>query len=251
MELSWTQSFDFYMATTDGVPIAFLVDMAAHSHLPVVTHPTLLVVKVALKIPARNGLRNDKEFVEHTTAEDVLVDTLRDRADAIYVGRHMTQGTVWYHFYLPGDVADIDHAVISKFVRMPGYECQVALSEDPDWERYARLYPGSFHRNTMDNRVLQAQLEAQGDRLSRRRVVDHVAYFPSEAAANEAVPKLKKYKFATDQLGGPDDSGLYMLEFHRKDRCDGQYPDLASAQILDSIEPSGGEYDGWSCLVRR
>jgi hypothetical protein len=102
----------------------------------------------------------------------------------------------------------------------------------------------------MSNRKRQRQLEKLGDRLSKRRVVDHVALFTSAEAANEAAARLKKSKFRADRVEGPDDTGTYLLEFHRRDRCDGDDPNRITAEVLDCIEPSGGIYDGWRCVVR-
>lgn len=72
----WTQHFDFYVAVDDGQPVSVVVDMAAIEHVPVASHPTVLLVRVPMKNPYPNGLRSDAEFDAMSAVEDVLVSAL-------------------------------------------------------------------------------------------------------------------------------------------------------------------------------
>lgn len=102
----------------------------------------------------------------------------------------------------------------------------------------------------MTNRALQTQLREMGDRLTKRRVIEHVALFPASASADIAARTLWSRRFTIDELKGPDEAGSWALHFRRKDACDGDRPDAFTAEILDAIEPNDGVYDGWGCAVR-
>lgn len=53
----------------------------------------------------------------------------------------------------------------------------------------------------------------RGDWLTRMRLIDHIALIDTIASEIEAAKRLKRAKFATEQVHGPDGPGRYSLSF--------------------------------------
>jgi len=246
----WTQHFDFYIAVNDGWPVSVVVDMAALEHAPLASHPTVMLLRVPMKDPYPNGLRSDAEFDALSRVEDVLVSALGSNTSAIYWGRQVHRGATDFMFQLEGEPGPGLFERLRPFLSVPDYTVEPKFRSDPEWELYTQHYPSAFHEHTMTNRALQEQLREMGDRLKRRRVIDHVALFPAATSADTAARTLRRRRFTIDEVDGPDESGSWTLLFHRKDGCDGSRPDAFTAEILDAIQPSGGVYDRWGCAVR-
>lgn len=249
----WEQQFDFYLGYRDDVPVVTFLDMAAMNHLPVKTHETALLVSVAMRHPREDGLRSSQDFEEMTRFEDRLIDSLEKSLSAIYWGREVTGGRTDFFFSAsaPADRALRTKATVLARAQADGLEVNVQVAEDPEWNCYRDSYPSPYHQQTMLNRRLQEQMERLGDRLEKRRTVDHLALFPTRTAAEIAAKNLKAAKFSTDRVQGPDASGRFTLEFHRKDACNGLEPDAFVAEVLTAISPAEGMYDGWGSKLRR
>ena len=102
---------------------------------------------------------------------------------------------------------------------------------------------------TIFNRRLQHALQEAGDMLTLEREVDHHAYFESEEIAKSAANALSQQGFRVDPPQRTEDR--VRLEFHRSDACDGSRPNLFVFDILDVIEPFGGDYGGWGSAVQK
>ncbi len=181
--------------------------MAALEHAPLASHPTVMLLRVPMKDPYPNGLRSDAEFDAMSRVEDVLVSALGSNTSAIYWGRQVHRGATDFMFQLEGEPGPGLFERLRPFLSVPDYTVEPKFRSDPEWELYTQHYPSAFHEHTMTNRALQEQLREMGDRLKRRRVIDHVALFPAAASADTAARTLRPRRFTIDEVDGPDESG--------------------------------------------
>lgn len=249
MPTAWEQDFDFYFAFVDGLPASVFIDLAAATHLPLRTHETALEVSVPMHRPLPNRLRSDDEYVALMALEDDLVSGI-ERHGAIYWGRHVRDRRTDFPFQLAG-VPQADLLLeLDSALRLRNYEAEIAQTHDPDWELYRESYPSPFLMHTISNRALQAEFRRQGDRLEKRRPIDHSAMFLGRAEAEDAARGLRRRRFRTGPALRTGEGNSHMLAFRRKDTCEGGRPDQITEEILDAIESSGGTYDGWGCRIR-
>ena len=248
----WSQAFDFYFCTIEGIVYSTGIDMAAGDHAPLGSHPIFAVVRVAMKNPQDDGLRSAEESEALFELEDRVTKTLANGVDAIQIGWRIGSGRSDFHFYLPQAGAKRFESLLGT-VDWGGYDAKGRAADDSDWENYWSDYPGTFHRHTMQNRAVQLELAEQGDSLRKRRWIDHTALFPSRESAEESASRLKKARFRIVGIDVDSDplGEQVALMFRRKDSCAGMRPDEVTIEILDAIEPTGGIYDGWGCLIRR
>jgi hypothetical protein len=237
----------FYPADVDGAPAAFVVDLEQE---PRPTHPTRITVSMPMLEPEPDGLRSEGEMEDLDTLQTKMTDRLAHAAGAICVGFYDLRGVATFVFYAKKKVTAAEATVIVADTHP--YESDVQVDDDPEWRFYIdALFPDAYALQGIWNRLIVDELESHGDQLHEPRDVDHVATFPSNAAAKKAEKKLLAAHFTIDGLADADEEGRFELAFHRSETLEEGKPDRFSAEILDIVLPLDGEYDGWGAPVAR
>ena len=235
----------FYPADVDGAPAAFVVDLEQE---PRATHPTRVTVSMNMLEPEVDGLRSEGEMDDLDTLQAKMTERLARAAGAICVGFYDLRGVTTLVFYAKKKLTAEEATVIVADTHP--YESDVQVDDDPEWRFYIdALFPDAYALQGIWNRLIVDELEEHGDQLHEPRDVDHVATFPSNAAAKKAEKKLLAAHFTIDGLADADEEGRFELAFHRSETLEEGKPDRFSAEILDIILPLDGEYDGWGAPV--
>ena len=246
MSEPWQPNFGFYMTTLDEQPASFVVDLNAE---PNETHTLRLQLRVPLLKPRPDGLRDASELDPMAALEDRVVETLREKTEAIYVGRLVTRGATEFFFYLPPAASKQLDDLEALLGNQAPYTVEYLAAEDPDWGMYTEfLYPDPYSYQSIMNRSLLEQIEQAGDAMTVGRTVDHLAYFETDAQAKEAKTRLDAAGFDTDEIRTTDD-GKFSLQFHREDSLAEGQADGFVAEVLDIVLPLEGTYDGWGCSI--
>ncbi len=251
MPRTWREGFDFYMVEFEDGPASIMVDMAAALHVPVPSHPDLLIVRMRMQRPQESGLRSAEEAQRLFGVEDAVIAALRLR-DGLFVGRVVRAGSSDLFFYLPSGVTR-ESVEPQLRVACQEYPPSLSLASDPEWTSYFEiLFPDRRDQQRMVNRRLCERLQEQGDRPGLRRPVDHRALFPGEISAGAAVESLRAEGFQVDDPSPPPpQSGhqMWALEFHRPESPTQERMDEVTLQVLDLLEGTGAHYDGWNCAA--
>jgi hypothetical protein len=248
----WQAYLDFYEARAGDDRAIVMLDLAARAHAPLASHPLRLQVRVKMRGPRDDGLRSSEEADALFALEDRLVESMSETAEAIFVGRVVSQGYTELFFYVPRSGMREDRSPLAVVGDTSPYRLEWLIEEDAGWQRYDELFPNAYAMQTILNRRLVAQMVESGDQIAIARRIDHVVWFPSEKQARAAARKLRAIGFRLDPLEAPsDDEAAWCLGLHRVDRCDGRRPDEFVSEILDAVLPLGGEYDGWGSPVQK
>jgi hypothetical protein len=248
MPPTWKPDFDFYMTMIEDKPASIVVDLAASSASPVESHPVLLGIRIPMKQPRPDGLRDGAELDALADIEDRFTDALVDAVDALYAGRVVHDGDTTLYYYAPADSRQRLDDDLPSITGDPGdYEPEWWVDDDPEWKLYDELLaPGPYDAQAIWNRRLLRVFEENGDRTSEPREIDHFAYFPSREQAERASVALAKRGFRCDDVAEPKEEGAaWGLQFHRVDTLDEGRPDEFVGEILDIILEEDGDYDGW------
>lgn len=246
MPATWEPSFNFYLSELEGRVVSFVVDLNAQT-LP--SHPLRLQVRVPLRTPRPDGLRDSAELEPMGKVEDQIVDRLSAALDAVYVGRFVTAGSTVFVLYLPTDT-NVD-GVGEIIGELAPYEAEWLSESDPSWRIFHTfLYPDIYAFQSMMNRSLLEQLVTGGDSLVMPRQIDHLVLFSTRAEADQASTALAAKGFRVGPVTDGDDGEL-KLTFDREDTLADQRPDVFVAEILDLVLPLNGRYDGWGCVVMK
>ena len=248
----WQESWEFYEAAAEKGRAFVSLDLAAAQHTPVTSHPVRLQFRVKMKKPREDGLRNEEEAEALFALEDLLVEELRSKHEALYVARALAYGFSEYFFYVPAARRDAKATIQALTPRAKPYELEWFDEDDADWEKYVELFPNVYALQTIRNRALIARMTELNDQLEVARMIDHLAFFPSREQAEAASKALSAADFQVDAVSAPtDDESAWGLEFHREDSCEGETPDEFCFEIIDLVAPHEGEYDGWGSPVQR
>ncbi len=246
MTTPWEPNFGFYLTTLDEHPASFVVDLNAE---PTESHSLRLQLRVPLRTPRADGLRDAAELEPMGALEDRIVEALTEKVDALYVGRLVSRGATEFFLYVPSEHGPLLDDLEALLGPVAPYEVEYLAAEDPDWGMYTEfLYPDAYSLQSIANRSLLEQLAKAGDVMSVARTIDHLAFFESAAQANEAASRLKAAGFSTDELDTREGDRVG-LQFHRDDALSDGQADAFVAEVLDIIGPLDGEYDGWGCPV--
>ena len=248
MPPTWKPDFDFYMTMIDDKPASIVVDLAAGSAAPVESHPVLLGIRIPMRQPRPDGLRDGAELDALADIEDRFTDALVAEVDALYGGRVVHDGATTLYYYAPADARQRLDDDLPSITGDPGeYEPEWWVDDDPEWTLYDELLaPGPYDAQAIWNRRLLRVFEEKGDRMSEAREIDHFAYFPSREQADRAAASLLAAGFRCDDVAEPSDAGgAWGLQFHRLDALADGRPDEFVAEILDIILDEDGDYDGW------
>ncbi len=248
MSVPWSPAYDVYFAAINGKPASFLVDLNAEA-LP--SHPLRLQVRLTLQHPRDDGLPDEAEFEALSALEDQLIDRLEAALDSHLAGRFLADGTMTLVFYVPASAEERLTALPHLAGDTGVYRVQWMTEPDPEWRFYKDfLFPDAWSQQAMSNRAVLRQLEGRGDLLSVPREIDHQALFSTEAVAVEAGAKLAARGFRVEAPRRRTEPGLeFSLAFHRRDALDGDKADAFSREVLELVEPLGGEYEGWGCAL--
>lgn len=263
MSAPWQQDFDIYERDADGMRVLILVDLAAR---PLEDHPVRLEVTVALQRPREDGLRDSSELEAFAAFEDGLVEAVKARLDAIFLGRFTCGGHVTFFFQLPGEQEAAAGVLGDLLPDLDPYQLDWEVELDPDWQAWTEaLDPDPYELQVILNRRLVRIFEERGDDLTAEREVDHHAFFTSEADARACAAALALAGFRVDEptRGAPDDEDEdedaaqqapdeqddeepeWMVEFHRVDKLSDGRPDEFVADALEVVLEHAGVYGGW------
>lgn len=248
---TWEPDFDVYFAMVDGAPASFMVDLAAGASAPVETHATRLQVRVTMKSPREDGMRDSVELEALGELEDSLAEWLEQTYDAIYVGHLICEGALHVVAYAPTDRVADPESLLEGFD--PGdYELGWLVEDDPEWGMLIEfMYPDPYAMQVIQNRRLMKARAEHGDDPSLIHPVDHVAAFESREQAEAAAETLKIAGFTIDGIEPGEAGEGWDLSFQRDERLDGESPDQFCIEILDLLEPHEGAYSGWGAAILR
>lgn len=245
----WEQDFDAYVALLDDAPASFMLDLAAHAHAPLASHPARVQVRVTMKSPRDDGLRAADEADALGLLEDRIIDRLEQHYDALFIGHTISEGLLHIVTYAPEQALAQPKRLLDG-LDGGGYEVVWFVEHDPDWDMYFEfLYPDVRSMQIIQNRRLMKIRAEHGDDPSRERVIDHTASFEDRAAAAAAAEALATRGFSVDPVR--EEGELWLLEFRRADRLDQDCPDSICLEIIDLLEAHAGDYEGWGAPVLR
>ena len=248
--MPWEQDFDAYLTFLDEAPASFIVDLAAAAHAPLEGLDRRVQIRVPMLNPRDDGLRSAEEAETLAALEDAIVDLLEPRCAALFVG-HLISGGVLHIVCYAASARIADEAALLEGLDAGSYEVAWIVEEDPEWGMYFEfLFPDPLDFQLIQNRRLLKNFSDSGDELEAERTVDHCALFEARAEAERAAQSLGDEGFTVDPLA-PDESGHWVLNFHRNERLDEGRPDAFCLEIIELLEPYEASYDGWGAPLIR
>jgi len=243
--------WDFYFSNIDDVIGSFFVDLGLNKIAPVADKPNLIWISINMNDPKENGLSSNSEYDILCALEDRLLDFVKQRHNAIWVGRLTTNGKRTFYFY-NGDFAFFDNTFSEAMVAFPNYEYDFDVVDDASWNTYfGFLYPLPSQFQSIQNRRVLENLEKNGDPLTKERQVDHWIFFKTAADRNGFLEKIKDEGFDIVNSDFNKEFGEtpFRLRISRVDKVDYGSVDDYVLMLWRYAGECNGEYDGWETRV--
>lgn len=246
------EQWDFYFSNVDDKPGSFYLDLGLSHIAPVDRMPYFFYVSLKMNDLNENGLSSDREYDTLIQIEDVLVDSLKDKHDIIYVGRLTSNGTRDFYFYI-SDTLLIEKTISESLVQFPKYEYDFEIKDDRKWFYYFDFtYPNPRQLQSMLNRRVLENLENNGDKLTQAREVNHWIYFKSIEDMEKYIEEVKQNDFKIEDADrNPDHvkEFKYRLIISRVDSVVHGDVDNYVLYLWELANELGGDYDGWETSI--
>ncbi len=242
--------WELYMKNVEGKPasIQFNAGISMEIEELKYTYPTIAFVKVKLKEPNEVGLLSQNEEAEILFLEDKLEASLIKFRIGKYVGRVISDGSVTFLYYLQFTYNWEDFLAYA-LDEAKAYEISSGHQDDSEWGFYQNLlYPTSKEWQIIQNHKVCDQLKESGDNLHLPRAIEHKLFFTDVDKKEIMVAQLMEEGFKIkDELS--NEEGVKGLSFYRTDKPFYYNIDELTLHLVDMLDASGAQYDGWETSI--
>lgn len=242
-----------YLTTIDNDKVgAILVDLGLKTIAPIKANDHRLRINVALNAPSLNGLPSGDEHRLLGSLSDQLVQDLKSKAAAVFAGHLFCDGTLSFYFYIDVN-AEHGGAIAGVFDKYPNYKYEVQVDKETTWQTYLELlYPLPIQMQSIQNQKVVDNLKREGDKLEKKRPVDHMVYFMNEEDVDRFLNEIKENGFEVVSRERTDlDGYAWSVLLRRDDPVDAKSVDEYVLYLWQKAHDANGEYDGWGSTIVR
>lgn len=243
--------WDFYFCRVENKPASISVDLGLKKTAPIPEYDKRYNISVKFKRPDENGFSTREEFQILCDIEDALTEAMVS-LDAIQVGRLKSDGQQELFFYGPSN-EDFEYTIDEVMSGFPDYLYAADCTDDPEWTDYFDfLYPEPYYFQSIQNRRVIQQLEAQGNDHDKKREVDHWIYFSTETGRDRFAVEVEKNGFTViSKQQNEDREHPFTINISRGDTTNWDDVNEYVWFLCDTAEANEGVYDGWGCTVEK
>lgn len=248
------EQWDSYIASYEnGVPGSTTIRMDLIDDSPISDFEHVLVTGLTYETSREDGFPEKKTFSLLYKLQDELTALIGQQTQALLVGSftHKKERLEYYYVTDPTGIKDMLEEFYAE--HYPGYKYYIHVKEDSGWNYYNDfLYPNEDIKNFMGDQSVVANLEEAGDKLIKKRRVDHWLYFKTETDLKKCETEVAKLDFTIQFSGANEKSELpYELQIWRNDKVDigSIYP--ITSQLRKLAKTNHGTYDGWETSVQK
>jgi len=245
------ESWVVFQREVDDVPAALRVDVGwadeDHDGLSLPAIVEFAAPFMTLSEHADGMLPTKEEFADLAALEDELVGAMT-KAGGVFVAAMGSANTRRWVFYAPSTEAA--ETVLDALANPGGYELEVRAGDDPSWSMYHDFFlPDDQEVSLIANEGVFLALADAGDIPHRDHTIEHLAYLPTDEAAEEFAAWAKEQGFEIVERyqseDGEDGLPAFAVEFSKVSAAtmDVVMPDIDAA--TERAEALDGFYDGW------
>lgn len=242
-----------YLTTVDNDKVgSILVDLGLKAIAPISNKPRRLRVDIIMNSPGENGLPTQSEFASLNGIDEKLSVGMKRNIGAIYAGHLYCQGTMSLYYYLGND-DEFETEISESMSSFSNYKYSYKLDEERNWESYIEfLYPLPIQMQSIHNRKVIDYLRNNGDRLNKKRTVDHLIYFKTENDLSGFLNEIKGKGFQVVSKERTDlEEYTWSVLLRRDDPVDPESVDNYVLYLWQKAHDANGDYDGWGSTIVR
>lgn len=244
--INMSDQWIFYPCQMGGQRASIFYDHGIRESINNIAPPHLLNIRVAFKAPRSDGMPANEEFEALNAFEDDL-RMVAQQHESIFVGRVTVDGNRHFYIYTPDAEEDWSERVDMLRAR---HKYAVAWAHKRDERRngyWKELYPTEDDWQVIQDLGVIEALRKGGDNGRASRQIDHWAFFPSRALAEEYSDWLRERGYTLDGIEDDDDRISVRFKHYGTTRLE----DISSHTISlqRKARELGGNYDGWETPV--
>lgn len=202
---------------------------------------------VRLKQPLDGEVCSDEEWHMLGQIRNDLQERLELSHGAVYAGMKLQEGWAEYYFYAAWSKG-AEKQVRDIFNRHGYTQIEFGANRDAKHAFYAEtLYPDAYELQQIKDREVLAELEEEGDDLSKPRSVEHYLFFQTKTAMQRCAETLENKEIKT----GIEEEGDYPhgLMVRMKHSLEPDTLGKITHPLIDAALKEHGIYLGWSTTL--
>jgi Regulator of ribonuclease activity B/Family of unknown function (DUF695) len=238
--------WDFYPTSILDADASIWLDLQYRNEEPPRTLTTRYWLRITMHDVDQHGMGSEAEANVLWPVEDAITKAAT-RCGLTYVGR-VRCNRIWeLSFYGPPLELDSLASVVAA-VDLGGRATALDSELDATWSYYHEfLLPDEERSEWMQNRRTVEVLKEHGDDPTIPRLVDHWAYFPSDAARRAFLDEVIALGFTSEDA----DSEPYPARISRIEPTTLDSIHATTETLRRIARAHGGTYDGWEAPVEK
>jgi hypothetical protein len=224
-----------------------MFDFGISKTINTVAPPQILRIRIAFKHPREDGMPTNEEFPE-LAAVDEGVKAMVHANGGLYVGRITVAGQRHFYIYTPEDDGAWKPRLATLAKRF-GYPVASYIERDEQRNGYWKeLYPDEASWQVMKDMEVLEVLRKQGDDGTTSRRIEHWAYFPAKADAEQYAKWAGEQGYQTKPARESKD-GQFVVSFSHEGVLELTAITSHTIRLNRTAKEHRGEYDGWETPV--
>ena len=248
------EEWTVYLSTINNNRVgSIVVDLGLRNVAPITNRPNLLSFSLTMNSPGSEGLSSAEESDTLNQIEEAITKSLEEKHGAVYAGHLNAEGKLRSYYYF-GETSHHEKTISEVMAIFPQYKFEYKLTDDKSWQTYFEiLYPLPIQMQSIQNAGVVRSLQKSGDKLEKKRQVDHWIYFKTEADRENFLVTIKGkgFKVINKEFVGELEVMPFKLRIARDDKVDHRSVDEYVLDLWQIAQDCNGDYDGWETSIVR
>lgn len=209
-----------------------------------------LRIQVDFNNPTEYGMPTNDEFPVLASLEESL-DNAIIKQGGVYIGRITVGGQRYFYYYLDSKEEQVIKE-IDRISKLTNYNLKYKWESDPGKKKYwDELYPTPDDWQVIKDLQVLDVLSSSGDIKSKKREVQHWAFFDIKENASKFKEWALEHKYRITNFGPTGDHSQYLVQYSHIGTMN--LGDITNHTITSNRKARelSGKYDGWETSVEK
>jgi len=251
VQIKDTGKWEVYIAGYEKGPGSTVLNMGLVNKAPDKKLPFIVITGVTFTNCREDGLPEENEFINLHEISDDVQKSIAELTNMEMAGTFTYQCERLDYVYV-SDTSKIRKSIAELYKsKYSKYKSYISIKRDENWDAYLKfLYPNEETQEDMSNQKVLTQLQKNGDKLTKARLVDHWIYFASSQDRENFEKNIFNDGFKIEGREKVDDTDKpFQLHISRVDKVDPESINKITLDLRHKARQVNGNYDGWETFI--
>ena len=243
--------WEAYKTLVDNKETYITIDLALSKTAPNKNQRFIAWISVKLIETIKDGKLTENEEVWMENIQRGLIINISANYNSTFIGHQTYNGYREFYFYV-NDTLGLNMVFSETMNFFNSYQSKFGFRKDELWAGYFDyLYPDPESLRRIYNRKIIRNLEVQGDKLEKERLVYHWIYFKTINDRNKFIVQVRDRHFKIEDEAYDPTLGNwpYLLHLSRIDKVDYQSVDSYVMPLWKAVKELHGKYNNWETII--